>query len=595
VLRPPTSTLPPPAEAATPAPLVAAPSSLPVENNVSAPNEDVQALRDELAKLRGNAEQWTKTEAQWSQQRRLFQMMTDNMSDLIVLLDTQGNRRWLNAAYGHVLGHPLDALVGTHVLTEVHAEDRAKATESLNATLQQGTTQQSEYRVQRNDGDWVYLQVETIGVLDPNGRIESALLLAVDATDKQKLFEALTLANTKASAATAAESMARDFDQVLTNIVGNLTIAKNLNGPHNAIAVRLNEMERSLQRARDLIEQVFSIAPGQTQPRVEVALEPAVQEAVGDVLRGTMIRPEYLFPRNLPTIEVDPEGLAHAIRNVVANAVQAMDKGVIRFSAESIPHTQFSYRPDLPLKVGDYVCLHVQDQGHGISDKSLSRIFEPYFTTRSGSQGLGLTTALSAMQRMGGTIVVESTPGVGTNVAIYFPATGYVDAPAPGMSSTGSLPKSHSPSRAATSAMPKLTGTSALPRPGHKRRILLMDDEQMILDIVSRMLGHLGYEVTTCTDGSQAIAAFAKAKSQNEPFDVVMMDLVIPNGVGGQDAVHTIKQIDPNARVLASSGHLEHPVMVDHKKFGFNAVLEKPYKLEKLQQVIEAVVNAPAT
>ena len=129
---------------------------------------------------------------------------------------------------------------------------------------------------------------------------------------------------------------------------------------------------------------------------------------------------------------------------------------------------------------------------------------------------------------------------------------------------------------------------------GQKKRILLMDDEQMILDIVSRMLGHLGYEVTTCTDGSQAIAAFAKSKSHSEPFDVVMMDLVIPNGVGGQDAVHTIKKIDPTAKVIASSGHLEHPVMVDHKSFGFNAVLEKPYKLEKLQQVIETVINTPA-
>jgi len=108
------------------------------------------------------------------------------------------------------------------------------------------------------------------------------------------------------------------------------------------------------------------------------------------------------------------------------------------------------------------------------------------------------------------------------------------------------------------------------------------------------MLGHLGYDVTTCTDGSQAIAAFAKAKSQTEPFDVVMMDLVIPNGVGGEDAVKTIKKIDPGARVIASSGHLDHPVMTDHNKFGFNAVLEKPYKLEKLQQVIEAVINAPA-
>ena len=125
------------------------------------------------------------------------------------------------------------------------------------------------------------------------------------------------------------------------------------------------------------------------------------------------------------------------------------------------------------------------------------------------------------------------------------------------------------------------------------KRILLMDDERVVLDLLSRMFEHLGYEVTTCTDGSQAIAAFAKAKSHSEPFDIVMMDLVIPNGVGGQDAVHTIKKIDPNARVVASSGHLEHPVMLDHAKFGFSGVLEKPYKLEKLQQVIEAVISAP--
>jgi CheY-like chemotaxis protein len=235
--------------------------------------------------------------------------------------------------------------------------------------------------------------------------------------------------------------------------------------------------------------------------------------------------------------------------------------------------------------VDDYICLHIQDQGHGISEKALPRVFEPYFTTRSGSQGLGLTTALSSIQRMGGTILINSTPGVGTTISLYLPAA--TGAPAATPPPAGALPTIPAPS-------PALGATGALPVPGRKTRILLMDDEQMILDIVSRMLGHLGYEVTTCTDGSQAIAAFAKSKSHSEPFDVVMMDLVIPNGVGGQDAVHTIKKIDPAARVIASSGHLEHPVMLDHTKFGFNAVLEKPYKLEKLQQVIEAVINAPA-
>jgi PAS domain S-box-containing protein len=564
---------------------------------------DIQGLREELANCHQSLEQWTQAEVEWSQQRRLFQIMTENVSDLIVLLDHQGHRTWNNPAFSHLVGHSPEELTGTDALAAVHPDDQARAAEALNLTLKDGSTQQAEYRMQQKDGGWVNLQAETIGVLDPEGRVESVVLLAVDVTEKMKLSEALALASTEATAAGLVEGMAHDFDQILTNIIGNLTIAKNLNGPHNAIAVRLNEMERSLQRARDLIEQVFSITPEQGQPKVRIALEAAVQEAVGMVLRGTMIRAEYLFPRNLPEVEVDPEAFSHAMRNIVTNSVQAMDKGVVRFSAENIPHTQFSYRPDLPLKVGDYVCLHIQDQGHGISEKALPRVFEPYFTTRSGSQGLGLTTALSSVQRMGGTILIDSTPGVGTTVSVYLPA-------ASGKSASGPLPKSGvlpkpvtSTAHGATGPMPALRHSGALPTPGHtgempmaghKRRILLMDDEQMILDIVSRMLSHLGYEVTTCTDGAQAIAAFAKSKSHSEPFDVVMMDLVIPNGVGGQDAVHTIKKIDPGARVIASSGHLEHPVMQDHKKFGFNATLEKPYKLEKLQQVIEAVVNAPA-
>ena len=560
-----------------------------------------QHLREEISKLHQTLDQWANAEAEWTHQRRLFQVMTENVAELIVLLDAQGNRTWNNPAFSHHMGSSPQDLVGTHALAQVHPDEKQRATDALNETLQKGTITQSEYRLQQKDGGWISLQAENVPILDANGNVETVVLLATDVTERRKLEEALALASTTATATNLIEGMARDFDQILTNVVGNLTIAKNLNGPHNAIAVRLNEMERALQRARDLIEQMFSISPETAAPKVRTTLEPAVTQAVGEVLRGTMVRAEYLFPRNLPEIDIDEEAFSHAIRNIVTNSVQAMDKGVVRFSAENIPQSQFSYRHDLPLKVGDYICLHIQDQGHGISEKALPRVFEPYFTTHSGSQGLGLTTALASIQRMGGTVLIESTPGVGTNVSIYLPiASGEApkgklgDAKA-SRPKTGTIAGITKPAGGAgSSGTPRLTQSGGLIKPPAKRRILLMDDEQMILDIVSRMLGHLGYEVTTCTDGSQAIAAFMKSKSHNESFDVVMMDLVIPNGVGGQDAVHTIKKIDPNAKVIASSGHLEHPVMRDHKAFGFNAVLEKPYKLEKLQQVIEAAISAPA-
>jgi two-component system cell cycle sensor histidine kinase/response regulator CckA len=337
-----------------------------------------------------------------------------------------------------------------------------------------------------------------------------------------------------------------------------LSIARNLNGSQNAVAVRLNEIDRTLQRARAMLDQLGTLSGTAGRPATRVSLEPLVQEIVNGVLRGTLVRAEYSFPRQLPQPELDTEALTLALRNIVTNSVQSMDRGVVRVGAELITPERLARIAPPSLKPGAYLHLSVQDQGHGMPQRTLERIFEPSFTTRKGAQGLGLATALSALQRLGGALTAESAPGVGTTMHLFLPL-----------------------------------GETIVPPPvkDHPRRILLMDDEQMILDIVSRMLTHLGYEVRTTMDGAQAIAAFTKAKNQGEPFDVVMMDLVIPNGVGGQEAAPTLRQIDPHAKIIASSGHLDHPVMKDHRKFGFTAVLEKPYKLERLQQVIGSVIE----
>jgi len=328
--------------------------------------------------------------------------------------------------------------------------------------------------------------------------------------------------------------------------------------------VRLNEMDRALQRARTLLEQLGTLSGHSEKPPTRVALEPLVQETINGVLRGTLVRAEYLFPRRLPQPELDAEAFTLALRNIATNAMQSMDRGVMRVTAEVLPADVVARQAPLVLRAGSYVRLTIQDQGHGMNERTLARAFEPSFTTRPGAKGIGLATAMSAIQRIGGTITAQSTPSVGTIIHIFIPA------PADAV---------------VTTAGPGAPAVAEQPR-----RILLMDDEQMILDIVSRMLTHLGYAVTMSKDGAGAIAAFTKAKTQGQPFDVVMMDLVIPNGIGGQEAAPTIKQIDPHAKIIASSGHLDHPVMTDHRKYGFTAVLEKPYKLERLQQVIDGVI-----
>jgi two-component system cell cycle sensor histidine kinase/response regulator CckA len=536
--------------------------------------DEVGKLREELNACYTTLDDWSRAETSWTQQRRLFKVMTENVTDLIVLMDPSGNRLWNNPAYSHALGHQSSELAGTYALSEVHPDDRPRAVEAFEKALAGKAAQQSEYRVQKKEGGWLQLQTEIIPVLAADGRVESLIFVAHDVTEIKRLEEALGLASSQSTAKGMVEAMARDFDQILTNAFGNLSIARNLNGTQNAVSVRLSEIERSLQRARDLLEQMFSLSPESGQPRVRAPLEPLVQEAVNAVLRGTFVRAEYNFARNLPELDLERDSFLLAIRNLITNSLQAMEKGVIRITAEFISQEQFAQRTEIPLKPGNYVCLRIQDQGQGMNEKTALHAFEPYFTTRPGAQGLGLTTALSAVQRLGGTILLDSTPTVGTTTYVYLPAP-------------------HAPAKSAA-GRPNLAATGALTAPAtEKKRILLMDDEQMILDIVSRMLTHLGYEVLTCTNGAQAIAAFAKAKTNGQPFDVVLMDLVIPNGVGGQDAVHTIRKIDPQAKVIASSGHLEHPVMIDHKKFGFVAVLEKPYKLERLQQVIDTVIESP--
>ena len=530
----------------------------------------IKKLQDELSASQESLEQWSRAEAVWNTQRRLFKVMTENVSDLIVLLDVQGNRMWNNPAYSHTLGYLAEDLAGTYGLSEVHPEDRVKAIGAFDEAVARKTTQQAEYRMKHKDGRWLVLQTEIVPILT-EGRVESLVLLAHDVTQMRKMEDEVAQASKEIKTAGMIEGMAHDFDQILTTVFGNLAIARNLNGPNHAVATRLNEIERALTKAREMIEKLATVSHAGETTKELLPIEPLVQETVSNILRGTMVRAEFNFPRHLPQLEIDREALTHVVSVIVTNSSQAMDKGVIRVTAELVTREQLAQHPDIPLKSGNYVCLVIRDQGHGMTERTLMSAFQPYFTTRAGSQGLGLSTALASMQRMGGTLLLDSTEFVGTTAYVYIPA------PTDARMRTGN-----------TGALP----TAAQAEPAKKKRVLLMDDEQMILDIVSRMLTHIGYEVTVCTDGAQAIAAFAKSKMQGTPFDVVLMDLVIPTGVGGQDAVHTIRKIDPNAKVIASSGHLEHPAMTDHKKFGFAAILEKPYKLERLQQVLESVLNA---
>ncbi|MDD5763079.1 MAG: ATP-binding protein, partial [bacterium] len=254
--------------------------------------------------------------------------------------------------------------------------------------------------------------------------------------------------------------------------------------------------------------------------------------------------------------------IGQVVGNLVMNAVQAMSGGgIIRIHAENATVREGDIRY---VKAGDFVKVEVVDQGVGVPKDNLQRIFDPYFTTKEKGTGLGLATSYAIMKSHGGNIFVESEPGAGTTFRLYMPA-------APGQvlhegkSGPGTIIKGSG-------------------------RVLVMDDEELILDVVAGMLDHLGYEPFSAKDGAEAIGKYVKAVDSGEPFSAVIMDLTIPGGMGGKEAAAKLLGLYPGAKLIVSSGYSDDPVMAEFAKYGFRGFVAKPCRIEELSRVLHEVI-----
>lgn len=209
----------------------------------------------------------------------------------------------------------------------------------------------------------------------------------------------------------------------------------------------------------------------------------------------------------------------------------------------------------------------MRDEGTGIDQKHLDRIFDPYFTTKQTGSGLGLATTYSIINKHGGHIGVDSELGKETTFTLYLPAC-------------------ESPQRTETQK-------SAAERPALEQtaRILVMDDDEMVRDLTTEMLNRIGFSVETALHGKQAIEMYKQALEAGEPFAVVIMDLTIPGGIGGKEAIKDILAIDPDARAVVSSGYANDPVMANYADFGFKGIAAKPYTMRTLQEVLGQVLK----
>jgi signal transduction histidine kinase len=379
--------------------------------------------------------------------------------------------------------------------------------------------------------------------------------------ERQRMEDELLKARKIKSVGVLAAGIAHDFNNLLTGILGYVSLAKVVAQTDAKVVAYLTAAEQACQRATALTQQLLTFAKGGAPVRHTVSLVELLKECVGFVLRGANVRGDIQITADLWPVDVDAGQINQVVHNVVLNAMQAMPGGgTVQVRAENVV---LAAGVPFPLPEGQYVKITVQDSGCGIPEEVLANIFDPYFTTKPEGSGLGLTTAYAIVIKHEGYITIASEVGVGTTVVIYLPASQKAMVSA----------QTHSPVL--------LSGSG---------RILVMDDEEMIRNVLRELLESLGCTVECVQDGTEAVAAYQRAQAAGQPFAVVILDYTIPGSIGGLETLARLRAIDPQVTALISSGYANNPIMADWAYYGFSGVVAKPYTIAQLQEALHNVL-----
>ncbi|MHB8066530.1 MAG: CHASE3 domain-containing protein [Desulfobaccales bacterium] len=478
---------------------------------------------------------------------------------------TDGIVRYWNRASVQIYGYRAEEAVGQRLtdliipgeLQPLFAQALAKGKD---ATLSGEILPPGEHRLRHKNGHLVPVYtIHTVVCLED--RPPQLFCINVDLSERKRAEEERQKLDKLESVGVLAGGIAHDFNNLLTAILGNISLAA-LETETEEVLYRLEDAEKACQQAQVLARQLLTFAKGGKPIKKPQQVSDFLQKAASLALCGSRSRCEFTLAENLWPVEVDPGQIQQVFGNLLINADQAMPAGgVIHLGTENVFLQNGAAGP---LPPGKYVKISVVDQGIGISPENLPKIFDPYFTTKDTGNGLGLATVYAIIKSHGGSIQVESQPGRGTQFTLFLPAT---------------------EEQCLISSQPPL-----FPTPGNGR-ILVMDDEESIRNLLDKILNRIGYEASFARDGSEAVEAYTRAKESGRPFTAVICDLTIRGGMGGREAIRELISIDPQIKAIVSSGYSDDPAMADYQKYGFSGVIAKPYRINELSYVLQEVID----
>ncbi|MFQ3574287.1 MAG: ATP-binding protein, partial [Thermodesulfovibrionales bacterium] len=400
-------------------------------------------------------------------------------------------------------------------------------------------------------------------IINNEGTIAGVVLVFRDVTEKRFLEAESLKASKLDSLSVLAGGIAHDFNNILTAIIGNISLCKYLTDKESKIYKRLDVAERSAERAKNLVLQLMTFAKGSKPLKKSISIKALIDEIVSFLLSGSRSICSLELSDDLWNIYADEGHITQVIHNVLINAEQAMPQGgKITIKGENVTINTSS---KLPLNQGRYVKISISDTGIGIPQDKIHKVFDPYYTTKATGSGLGLASAYSIVKKHDGHIDIESKVGIGTTIHIYLPAT--------------------------TQVVTESNETE-IPASSLKAKVLFMDDDINVFEVARDMLNRAGIEVIHAKDGVEAIEIYKTSLDKNEPFDLVILDMTIPGGMGGKDTIKELYAIDPSIKAIVTSGYSEDIIISDYKDYGFSGVVKKPFDYKRLISEVSRVLSA---
>jgi PAS domain S-box-containing protein len=489
-----------------------------------------------------------------------------SLGEAVIATDLDGNVVLMNrtaelftgCAQDHACGRPLPS-----VLKLVDGNTGEACENPVRLILQRGRSSEEACRAALVGHDGVQRLVQHTGtaIRSTDGQVEGVVLVVRDVTDAVRLEEERQKAGRLASLGVLAGGIAHDFNNILTAIVGNISLARLDGSLDRHVDAHMAEAEKACGRAKALTHQLLTFSKGGTPVKQPLQLNDLARESSSFALRGSNVNCQFALTDDLWTVEADEGQMGQVMHNLVLNAQQAMPNGgTVTVRTQNV----LGCNGHAAHLSAAQVRITIEDHGLGIPEEHLARVFDPYFTTKSQGSGLGLATAYSIVRNHGGRIDLSSIVNHGTTVMVTLPAR----------PDRRPAPREHLPA----------------PRAG-SGRVLVMDDEESIRDVATAMLARLGYDVEVAADGREAIEKYKASRQADREFDVVVMDLTVPGGMGGKDAIKDLLRINPRVRAIVSSGYADDPVMAEFRQYGFKGVVPKPFATRDLCNVLQQVLE----